>query len=100
MKLCENHDVSTAHVPLDCFRKRVVAEILGLCFCVRIRFAVPFVVMSTNSTTEKMPKRLLLPLISFCCALYGLHHFLNNVEENACDMTYMFEYPEYLVKLC
>ena len=29
---------------------------------------------------------------------YGIHDLLTNFEDNGCEMTYMFEYPEYQVK--
>lgn len=29
--------------------------------------------------------------------IIGLHNFLTNNEENGCEMTYMFEYPQYVV---
>lgn len=40
--------------------------------------------------------KFILPLISIFSALYGVFHYLKSVEDNFCDMTYMFEYPEYL----
>lgn len=41
--------------------------------------------------------KFILPVLSVFAALYGLFHYLKNDEINMCDMTYMFEYPEYLV---
>ena len=34
--------------------------------------------------------------LSIVCLL-GLNRFINGVEENRCDMTFMFEYPQYIV---
>jgi len=39
-------------------------------------------------------------ILSFIFTLFyllGLHNFLKKVEDNACEMTYMFEYPQYVV---
>lgn len=33
----------------------------------------------------------------FFTFILGLHNFLTNNEENGCEMTYMFEYPQYVV---
>lgn len=41
--------------------------------------------------------KLLLPVLCFIFSLYGIYQYVNNQEENMCVMTYMFEYPEYLV---
>ncbi|GFY57800.1 GPI inositol-deacylase [Trichonephila inaurata madagascariensis] len=40
--------------------------------------------------------KLLLPVLFFIFSLYGGFHYINNHESNMCEMTYMFEYPEYL----
>lgn len=29
--------------------------------------------------------------------IIGFHNLLTSVEENGCEMTYMFEYPQYVV---
>lgn len=33
----------------------------------------------------------------FVIFILGLHNFLTDNEENGCEMTYMFEYPQYVV---
>lgn len=40
---------------------------------------------------------LILSLGSLCLYLYGALTALTNVEENLCRMTYMYEYPQYVV---
>jgi hypothetical protein len=35
--------------------------------------------------------------IVFVVFILGLHNFFTDYEENGCDMTYMFEYPQYVV---
>jgi glycosylphosphatidylinositol deacylase len=35
--------------------------------------------------------------IVFVIFMLGLHNFLTNNEENGCEMTYMFEYPQFVV---
>jgi hypothetical protein len=34
--------------------------------------------------------------IVFVIFMLGLHNFLTNNEENGCEMTYMFEYPQFV----
>lgn len=38
-------------------------------------------------------------ILGFILGLFcvGVYDFLKNVEPNGCEMTYMFEYPQYLV---
>ncbi|XP_063230669.1 GPI inositol-deacylase isoform X2 [Bacillus rossius redtenbacheri] len=38
----------------------------------------------------------LLSGVCFCLFLIGLHNFISNHETNKCEMTYMFEYPQYV----
>ncbi|XP_054720836.1 GPI inositol-deacylase-like [Uloborus diversus] len=40
--------------------------------------------------------KFVLPLISFALAVFGLFQYISSVDQNMCDMTYMFEYPEYI----
>ncbi|CAL1282554.1 unnamed protein product [Larinioides sclopetarius] len=40
--------------------------------------------------------KFLLPVLCFMFSVYGVFHYINNHESNMCEMTYMFEYPEYL----
>lgn len=40
---------------------------------------------------------ILISLIATFLYLLGVHNFVTRVEENACEMTYMFEYPQYVV---
>jgi hypothetical protein len=35
--------------------------------------------------------------ICFIIFMLGFHNFLTNNEENGCEMTYMFEYPQFVV---
>ncbi|XP_068084428.1 GPI inositol-deacylase isoform X2 [Anabrus simplex] len=37
-----------------------------------------------------------ISVVIFICFILGLHNFLTNFEENGCEMTYMFEYPQYV----
>ncbi|XP_008559075.1 GPI inositol-deacylase [Microplitis demolitor] len=37
-----------------------------------------------------------LCLISFGIYILGVAHYVTDLEENTCDMTYMFEYPQYV----
>jgi hypothetical protein len=39
----------------------------------------------------------ILSSIVFVIFMLGLHNFLISNEENGCEMTYMFEYPQYVV---
>lgn len=39
-----------------------------------------------------------------CCVslvffVFGIYNFVYKLEENKCEMTYMFEYPQYIVSL-
>lgn len=38
--------------------------------------------------------------VVFCLSLYilGITHYLTNHEPSTCDLTYMFEYPEFVVR--
>ena len=41
-------------------------------------------------------------LVAFCFFLwfiFGLHGYFSDFEENKCQMTYMYEYPQYLVSI-
>lgn len=48
---------------------------------------------------EKMINKLFLVVSLFCLLLYlfGILTSIVNVEENDCKMTYMFEYPQFIV---
>lgn len=41
-------------------------------------------------------------IVSFIATIFfllGVHHFITNVEENGCEMTFMFEYPQFVVSI-
>lgn len=40
---------------------------------------------------------LVLSLVSLCSYMYGVWETLISTEENACKMTYMFEFPQFVV---
>lgn len=35
----------------------------------------------------------------FLLYIIGASHYLTDHDENTCDMTYMFEYPQYVVRI-
>lgn len=38
--------------------------------------------------------------VVFAFFVLGIHNYLTAHEENSCEMTYMFEYPQYVVSFC
>lgn len=42
---------------------------------------------------------LAISLVSLLLYLYGILTSIINVEENSCKMTYMFEYPQFVVSM-
>lgn len=42
---------------------------------------------------------LAVSFVVFLIYLLGAVHHLTNHEENTCEMTYMFEYPQYVVSV-
>ena len=43
------------------------------------------------------PIALSISVVIISIIAYGIHDLLTNFEDNVCEMTYMFEYPEYQV---
>lgn len=41
--------------------------------------------------------KLIISLVIFLSFIVGFHRHVVPVQENACHMTYMFEYPQYIV---
>lgn len=42
---------------------------------------------------------LVLSLVSLCSYMYGIWETLISTEENGCKMTYMFEFPQFVVRI-
>ena len=38
-----------------------------------------------------------ISILLFLCFGYGIYDFLTGFEENGCEMTYMYEYPQFVV---
>lgn len=41
--------------------------------------------------------KLIAGSLFFLAFIIGIHRFVYELEDNKCEMTYMFEYPQYIV---
>lgn len=53
--------------------------------------------LSTLHNMAVIGSLVILSSIVFVVFMLGLHNFLISNEENGCEMTYMFEYPQFVV---
>lgn len=47
-----------------------------------------------------LPRRTIFASIAAVILVWGVWDVITNFEENGCEMTWMFEYPKYMVRKC
>lgn len=63
-------------------------------------FAVPLLADNflTKLINMALPMKIVFAAVATGLLVLGIHDCITNFEENGCEMTWMFEYPTYLVR--
>lgn len=57
----------------------------------------PYDVVNSSSAMAAFNLFIAISGVVFAFFVLGIHNYLTAHEENSCEMTYMFEYPQYVV---